>query len=199
MACEMNLQIEWVGLKRRLRSVERKETLAVEGEIHLDIRMLPILEEAAMLQVLKEVLKERGWREQEDGSLTKEIGAAIAVLPPEGKTVTLRQKREKEISATSGVSRDLSLDEKTAEKVARQEADRKLSEQKKKERAKLEEEIMRQLAALEPELKAEMQAALNQTYRRALEARAREMGELESLQESGDPGGSYEVTITVRG
>jgi len=57
---------------------------------------------------------------------------------------------------------------------------------------------LEELGRHEPALRKELQEALNRTYRRALEAKARELGEVESLQEQGRADGTYEVTVVVK-
>jgi hypothetical protein len=84
---------------------------------------------------------------------------------------------------------DAQLDEEVRKKLERATAG---------ERARLEQANLEALPPLERDLRAELQAALNRTYRRALEQRAQQLGEVEAVRETGDPRGSYEVTITVR-
>lgn len=195
MACEMNLDINWQPI-RIVRRIDASDSVSVEEEIHLAIRMLPLLEDAEMRQLLKHILKARGWTEAEDGSLSKDIDGALATLSADGKELRLRQAESAEVStsATVRVDRSKSRAEESAKKLLKEQ----LGALKDKEEGRLRGEALRKLTALEPELRAELQRALNQTYRRALEEKARRMGELESLQERGDEGGSYEVTVVVK-
>ena len=77
-------------------------------------------------------------------------------------------------------------------------AEEKLAEEKKAAQTKLALKNLEELGRHEPALRKELQEALNRTYRRALEAKARELGEVESLQEQGRADGTYEVTVVVK-
>src|SRR5262249_8712283 len=91
MPCYSNLQLEWVPVRKVLRSLDLSGEVHAEQEIHLALTMLPILDEASLRALVREVLKERGWKQADDGSLSKKIGTAIATLSPDGAEVSLKQ------------------------------------------------------------------------------------------------------------
>jgi hypothetical protein len=196
MACDLELGLQWEAIKRKVVNVDRRVSL--REELHLALRLLPILEEEAMRHLLREALKARGWTEQEDGSLTKPMGDALARLSPDASEVTLSVEEEKTVSASARLLLNKRDDEQEAERLAKKSTKTTLDARANDAREQLAKKALAELARQEPELRAEVQQALNQTYRRALEERAKQLGELESLQERQESDGSYEVTVVVK-
>ncbi len=197
MTCGMNLELDLEALRRIYRTRSVEEGVEVEDEVHLGVALLPVLADDAMRAIVREMLRERGWTDAGDGSLEKGFGAAVATLSPDGRTVTLRAKGEAKVSA-SGRAAVAGDDEAKAVSEAERAAREKVNELAKRERERLAVENLKELARQEPALRGEVQEALNRTYRRALEERARQMGELESIDERGGEGGTYEVTVVVK-
>lgn len=194
----MNLQLEWEPVARVLRARDATETVAAEDTVHLDVRMLPVLDEATMRKILRDVLGEKGWTPQADGTLTKTIGTAVATLRPDGRTVVLRQSNEVTVKVTTTVQVQADTGEDKIDDMLDRRVQNELDAARAREQERLARENLARLAAAEPALRAEVQEALNRTYRRALEARARDLGDVESVQESGDARGTYEVRVVVK-
>lgn len=198
MTCGMNLELGLEALRRVYRSSRAEQGVEVIDEVHLDVAVLPVLSDAAMREIVREVLRGDGWTQRDDGSLEKSFGDAVATLSPDASGVTLRVRTATTVSATGSAA----VEKDTGERAAQREAERRAAEALKavadKERERLSAENMKALTREEPTLRAEVQRALNRTYRRALEERARQMGEVESINERGDEGGSYEVTVVVK-
>jgi hypothetical protein len=194
----MNLEIGWEPLTRVLRTRRGADEVGVEGEIHVEVRVLPLLPEAAMRALLRGLLVEKGWQQEPDGSLIRTLGAATAMLSPDGTSVTLRLCSEDTVRVVARVESEKDVDEAGVEQQLAAELERALTAARTTAREQLARENALALAKLEVELRAELQEALNRTYRRALEQRAREMGEVESIQERGETRGTYEVTIVVK-
>ncbi|MEZ4405701.1 MAG: hypothetical protein R3A52_04275 [Polyangiales bacterium] len=198
MACGLNLELGWEGVGRPIVSRDMKGTVHVEGEISVDVKMLPILQDEAMRALLQRVLAEKGWEKSPDGSMSKRFGSATATLSADGKTVTLKVEKQSEVSGRASVQQQDDESDTKAEQRAEREAEKNLEAEKGRVKTRLEEEGTRALLREEPGLRAALQEALNRVYREALEQRARELGEVESVQERGDVGGDYEVTVVVR-
>ncbi len=193
----MNLEIALEPVRRVLRK-DASDTVAAHDVVQLDVRVLPVLPNDGMVAILREQLRAGGWVDQPDGSLTLVLGDAVATLAPDGTSVEIRREvtRTVEVSRTATVrgSEDENKAESALDKQVRDELERSVA----KERERMERENLARLTALEPDVREKLQEALNRTYRRALEERARQLGQLESMRESGDVKGTYEVTIVVK-
>lgn len=196
MTCGLNLEIELEALRRLTQTRTAEGGVAIDDAIHLGVAMLPVLPEGEMRAALRAVLLELGWREV-DGQLSREFGGAVARLAADGASVSLRVIRAEAVSATAKV-----IASEGGEDAAAREAERQAGERLRTEedaaRARLRQEAVDEIARQEPVLRAAVQDALNRTYRVALEARARAMGEVESIVERGGEGGAYEVTVVVK-
>ena len=159
-------------------------TVTASDELCVDLDVLPILSEGEMRALIKDSLKEKGWREGKDGEMTKVLGdGATAVLDKDGKTVTVRLETTREVQGSGQTDQEAkaSLDarSKEAEKEAKQKA-------------------TQQLARAEPALRGELDDAVQKVYIEALKKKAAQMGQVESLQETKGTDGSMEITIKVR-
>ncbi len=199
MTCGMNLELDLEALRRTYRTRSAEEGVAVEDEVHLGVALLPVLDDASMRSIVREMLRERGWRDVDDGSLQKGFGDAVAVLSPDGASIALRAKGSGKVTASASAAvRDGEGGEAKADREADRVAGEKLRELVAKERERLASANLDELVRQEPALREEVQQSLNRTYRRALEERARQMGEVESIDERGGEGGTYEVTVVVK-
>lgn len=199
MACDLELGLQWEALRQIKRNVDAQKRVSVREELHLALQLLPLLDDADMKKLVREELQQRGWTETPDGGLEKHLeGGALARLSPEGDAVTLSLDAEETLRARVKLKLRPSDDLKAAETQAKREAKAQVEEASSEAKTKLNRQVTERLSALEPELRAEIQRALNQTYRRALEIRAKQIGELESVQERQEDNGSYEVTLVVK-
>ncbi len=197
MTCGMLLDLEWEPLSRIVRSDNLTDTVHVEDRVEIAVRMLPLLAGDAMGATLKEVLATQGWETQADGSMTRVFGEATATLDAGATTVTLRRAGDVTVTASgSAVVKD--GDEKRALAKANTAAERALEQERKRAEAKIEADNAAALTKEEPAVRAALQEALNRVYRQALEERARQLGEVESVDERGDVRGGYEVTVVVK-
>jgi hypothetical protein len=198
MACDMELQVGWAALRRTMRAINIEGQVSTSHEIHLQVRVLPILDDAVMRQILKQVLQERGWRENPDGSISKAVGEATATVSADGAEVALTLQKNTNIVVTARVEAKRDSSESDLQKAARAASSGELSKKKESETQRQSEEALKELTTLEPLLRAQLQEALNQIYKRALEQKAAQLGSIEPSLEKQEPNGSYEVTIIVR-
>ena len=198
MTCGMALGLELEALRRVYRTRELSDGVHVEDLVRLDVVLLPVLEDAAMRDALRAALREKGWTDGADGSMQKQLGEAVATLSPDGRSIGLRTVADATVTVEGRAVVEGEGGEKKADREAEKDAREKLAQRTEAERSRLAEKNLGEIARREPELRAEVQQALNRTYRLALEERARQLGEIESLQERGDTGGTYEVTVVVK-
>lgn len=196
MACGLLLEAEWDGIGRRFRTRDLEGEVTHEDVITLDVKLLPVLEEAAMRGMLREALRAAGWEEADDGALVHEAEGVVARLDPTGATVTLRASATTRVAARGTAA--VTGTEEAAEKAAEEAARTALEAARVRTRESLATQTLGDLVRQEPGVRATVQTALNRVYREALEVRARALGEVESVQERGDAQGSFEVTITVK-
>lgn len=196
----MLLELEWEALGRAVRTRDLEAKVHVEDRIAIPVRMLPVLQGDAMGATLREVLAAQGWEAQPDGSMTRVFGGVTATLDAGATTVTLGRAVDATVTATGSatVVEGDAADEARAARAAEALAERGLAAQRARVTARLEAENVAVLTREEPTVRAELQEALNRVYRRALEQRARELGEVESIDERGDVRGGYEVTVVVK-
>ena len=200
MTCGMLLDLEWEGLGRAVRTRDLEAAVHVEGEVSIAVRMLPVLPGAAMGAALREVLAAQGWEAQGDGTMTRVFGEVTATLGADATTVTVRHAADATVTATGreqAIEGD-KADEKRADRVAKEKAEKALADKRAQVTAKLDAENAAKITREEPAVRASLQEALNRVYRRALEERARQLGEVESIDERGDVRGGYEVTVVVK-
>jgi FtsH ternary system domain X5 len=198
MPCGMNLELGWEGLGRIVRSKDRSQDVSAQDEIHVDVKLLPVLPEDQMRDILRRVLEADGWSKREDGSLTKNIDGVVAQLEPDGSKVVLRAVEKKTVT----VSERRGFDKDTSDEEIDKQLDEGLSDQLKRATKAEEDALTRaavaKLLGAEPSLREQLQTALNKVYREALEQRAKQLGQVEWVKEQGDPGGNYEVTLVVK-
>ena len=200
MTCGMLLDLEWEALGRPVRTREVEAAVHVEDEVLIAVRMLPVLAGESMGTVLREVLAAQGWTAQADGTMTRSFGAVSAILDAGATTVTVRHAGEVTVRATGSdlVVEGDAEDEARAEVVAAQRAEAALKRRREQAAVALAAANAAVLTREEPTVRAALQEALNRVYRRALEERARQLGEVESIDERGDVRGGYEVTVVVK-
>ena len=198
MPCGMNLELGWEGLGRIVRSKDQSQDVSASDEIHIDVKLLPIVNDGQMQTLLRKVLEADGWKKQPDGSLTKEVDGVVASLAPDTSEIVLRAKEKKSVTVTQQGVFEKDTSEEEIEKSLAKQANAQLDAVAKREQERLNREVVARLLGVEPAMRDQVQTALNKVYREALEQRAKELGNLEWVREQGSPDGSYEVTLVVK-
>jgi hypothetical protein len=194
----MNLELGWEGLGRIVRSKDSSRDVSASDEIHVDVRLLPVLPEDEMKEILRKVMEADGWTRREDGSLTKDLQGVVAELEPDASKIVLRAEAKKTVTVTERRAFDKDTREEEMDKELDKAATDQLERAVKAEQDALSRAAVARLIGAEPTLREQMQTALNKVYREALERRAKQLGEVEWVREQGDPGGNYEVTLVVK-
>jgi hypothetical protein len=182
-------------------AIQREADVEVTDHADLEIRVLPILPPEQTATIVREQLVGQGWEPQPDGSLTRQVGEAVATLPAGSSTIRIELSGERSVSASTSVTQRITAGDEGAraavQERAEQDAARKLQDIADRARKELEEAGAPVLLEAWRQLREELDDAVNATTRRALEQRASELGSIESISEAeGDNG--YELTITVR-
>lgn len=198
MPCGMNLELGWEALGRIVRSKDQSKDVSASDEIHIDVKLLPIVNEAQMQTLLRKVLEADGWKKQTDGSLTKDVDGVVATLAPDTSEIVLRAKETKSVTVTQQGVFEKDTSEEEIEKSLEKQASTQLDAAAKREQERINREVVARLLGVEPAMRDQVQTALNKVYREALEQRAKELGNLEWVREQGSPDGSYEVTLVVK-
>jgi hypothetical protein len=194
----MNLELGWEGLGRIVRSKDRSQDVSAQDEIHVDVKLLPVLPEDQMRDILRRVLESDGWTRQDDGSLTKNIEGVVAQLEPDASRIVLRAQEKKTVTVTERRAFDKDTKDEDIDKALDEGAQAQLDRAAQAEREALSRAAVARLLGAEPGLRSQVQTALNKVYREALEQRARQLGEVEWVREQGQPDGNYEVTLVVK-
>jgi hypothetical protein len=159
-------------------------TVTGSDQLHISLDVLPILPDDAMRDLVKQTLKDRGWKQQKDGTLEKQLGdGAVAVLAADGKTVTVRLETQQEVMGQGRTD---------------QEAKQSLDARKEQAEKEAQTRATRQLARAEPVVRTELDDAVQRVYVEALKQKAAQMGAVESMQETRGQDGSLEITIKVK-
>lgn len=200
MTCGMLLDLEWEALGRAVSTRDLEATVHVEDRVVIAVRMLPVLQGDAMGATLREVLAAQGWEAQSDGTMTRAFGPVTATLDAGATTVAVSRAAEATVTATGRAvaAKGDVADEARAKSQAAALAEGALEQKRVQATARLEADNVAVLTREEPAVRAALQEALNRVYRKALERRARELGEVESIDERGDVRGGYEVTVVVK-
>lgn len=159
-------------------------TVTASDELCIDLDVLPILSDEEMRSLIRQSLKEKGWKDGKDGEMTKALGdGATAVLDKDGKTVTVRLETTREVQGSGQTD---------------QEAKASLAARSMEVEKEAKQKATQQLARAEPALRGELDDAVQKVYIEALKQKAAQMGQVESTQETRGTDGSMEITIKVR-
>lgn len=194
----MNLELGWEGLGRIVRSKDSSKEVSAQDEIHINVKLLPIVSEEQMKAILRKVLGSDGWKKQPDGSMTKDVDGVEASLAPDASEIVLRSKSTQSVTVSQRGVFDKDTSEEEIDKELSKQAAATLDAAAKREQERINREVVARLLGAEPSMREQVQTALNKVYREALEQRAKELGELEWVREQGSPDGNYEVTLVVK-
>lgn len=167
-------EINWIPISTRVDAGDRA---------CIDLALLGILPEPEMVALVREELERDGWKREEDGSLSKSHEELSIRLEADGHTVTIEGRLEREVH-TRGESQ--------------QRAQENLDAAAKSTTQALHDELRKKIAAVEPEVRAEVDRALQRVYVEAVQRKARTLGQVESMTETRSSDGGYEVTIKLK-
>ncbi len=166
-------RIQWRTASRRITA---------EDEVSIDVALLGILSEEEMRSLLDAELIAEGWHRKK-GTLVRDFDGATAEIDAERKTVTIHVERTSEVTARGHTD---------------DEAKHKADAHAKQSKAQLDGQVVAEIAEAEAAVRESMQGALQKVYVTALEAKARKMGEVESIDRRENEDGELELIIKVK-
>lgn len=174
-------------------------TIHASDEMRHRVELTPILDEAAMRELLKQSLIDNGWQETEDGKLTKQ--------GPSGETLVW-DLESNEVIAGVEVEKDVSAEVSAtgwgeSDASARRDAQRSINRQAARAEAEIDEtrqSVQRQigdsLESGEQQRQEELNRVLQRVYSEALKKKAEQLGTVVSVDEN-DQGDDYELVIKI--
>ncbi len=167
----------------RVRWSHASTTITADDRCRLELDLLGILPQGEMIDLLRGVLQERGWRPGDGGALETREGEVTVQLVADGSGIELSHGASHTASARA-----------TNDAAAREQSIRRAEES----RETLETRIHRELVAAEPAVRATLHQALQEVYVRALKEKAASLGQIEGMVENQLPDGEVEIVIKVR-
>jgi hypothetical protein len=169
-------------------------------EICTQLELLEILPPEAMGGLLRDELQQRGFTENEDGTLTRVEGDVTVTVDPCNGEVSVKASAEKTVTEQgtreATAWNDVGPGRKSVETQARDQLKKDLDKKIDKEQEKLQEQAT---AALEKELhdlQPELAEIVNKVTRDALKQKAAQMGTIMEIAE--DPNsGSMTIKVEV--
>ena len=161
-----------------------RTNVSASDELCIEVSLLPVLGEERMRDLVREALASEGWAACNDGGLEKTVAPGlVATLSADGKTVTVSMTQEREVTGAA-------VNATQAEQLAQQNA----------ERAKdsIRRAATTALAKAEGDVRAALDATIQRVYVKALEEKARSMGQLESMEQTVGADGTVEIVLKIR-
>lgn len=189
-----------------------EEVVDAHDRVVTKVALTPILPEAAMREVVRDVLKARGWKEVEgEKNKLRRTGSEgeEQVYDLETNTVTTELKakdtikKEKTVEVLGDAYRKEDVDTEKDRLRAKASADleKRLAvtdEERAQRKEKLSREIADKLEKGEGDRKRELNEALLEVYKEALKQKAKSLGNVTSVKEERREGGrEYELTIKI--
>lgn len=158
--------------------------VAASDRVQIALQLLPILGATTMAELLLAALKGAGFSPTKDGGVEKELRPGlVVVVDKDATTVTVTMEAERTVQGTG-----------RSEAAAAQAADRA----KAQAAASVQRDATTALATAEADVRAALDAVIQQVYVAALEEKAKSLGQVESMVKNEAPDGSLEVTIKIR-
>lgn len=172
--------------------------LKAGDEICTQLEILEILPPEDMATLLKEELKKRGFKEQEDGKMTRQDGDVTVTVDPCSGEVTVKAETQETVSQearrdATGFNdvgpNENSLRDRVKDQL-KVDLDKKFDQEQSRLQNKATEELEKHLNELQPEISE----VVNQVTRDALKQKAQQMGNVKEISEDAESGS---LTIKV--
>jgi hypothetical protein len=176
------------------------KTVSASDEMaHLVELQKGILSEEEMDNILKDVLKEEGWKEGEDGTyvLDSDDGEHL-VWDLDESTVTASVEEdkafEKEVVVTGGGGNEKQAQADAKKRMERQK--QRVDIEAEEVQRRLRQKITKKLEENEASRKQKLNRVIRKTYEKALERKAGQMGTVQNVEKSQN-GDDHEIMIRV--
>ncbi|MBH25653.1 MAG: hypothetical protein CMH57_14620 [Myxococcales bacterium] len=186
----------WVKLSSSVSETVNAHDKAIH-KIDLDT----VVPEGEMNEILKGALEEGGWEKSDgkDNTYEKDVEGVRLSWDLDEMTV------EAQVEGSETVSRDIAVEGRGYDRgTARREAERMLQQEEdsardaiQAETDRLQRELSKQLDENEQKRVREINGVLQRTYAEGLKRKAGRMGNVTSINESTNPDGEYQLTITI--
>ena len=157
--------------------------------------LLEILEPAEMERLTREELVAQGWTRDDEGDLSRELDGVRCEVPAEALEVRVSLTDEVRVSQTviadSDDSAEVRQQRVEAGELRRDRSLRALEEERRRA-------MVSQLVELESLVNRELDHALHRAHARALEVKAAQLGEVQSVARAEGEDGELEVVIHVK-
>ena len=152
----------------RVPAYEASATIEAEDHLSMQLEMLDILPPGEMVRMLREELKQEGWKETSDGEVEAVVGDARARLSADGDRVTVERSEKNRVNVR-GYNKD--------------DVNKRLEQATTRAEDTAKKNVVRDLLRVEPEVRESIQRALQRVYVEALKQKAKSMGDVESVRE----------------
>ncbi|VAW78045.1 hypothetical protein MNBD_GAMMA12-3886 [hydrothermal vent metagenome] len=176
--------------------------ISASDSVSYPLELTEILPQSEMLDLFKQSLLNKGWRQEEDGRLsnTGSVGETL-VIDLESKTLVARLDSEKNVSTEVSIDQTVDAWEKEeAQSYGKSLLDEKVQGVENKldnESNQLQQSLTQQLIDSEQQRMQLINEAVQDVYRDALTRKAGQLGEIVSVDESTNSSGEYELVIKV--
>jgi hypothetical protein len=177
-----------------------KRTVRACDEISTKLELLDILPPEATAELLRTELKKRGFKECDDGTMSREDEKSTVTVDPCSGEVVVKVETESEVeheSTRDGHAIDDIKDSKSRTEKRLTEAVKKDIEKKfQKDQNRSQEAVTEELEKAANDLQPEISDIVNKITREALKAKAAQMGRVQEISEN-DETGSLTIKIEV--
>jgi hypothetical protein len=199
MPCGASLEIGWIPVRR---TVKRDEDVHAGDHVEVAVRLLPILDQPVLDEILRRELEAHGWTREADGAMTKSFGDTVATLAAGSDVVRIEVAASRTVTASAtedgrAKQEDIAAQEAIGDRAAAR-ADARLADAREQARAALVRENIATLEAVHEQVQRELGEVTTAATKRALETRATQLGAIESSSERRTAEGGYELTIVVK-
>ena len=189
-----------------------QETVKEKDQSRNKVSLTPILESGRMRDLLVDALERRGFKKQEDGTLTRTKDGVTETFDPKTMEVTATAevagdiKKEKTVEARGDSWRredaERSRDHVEREVGARLEKELAVTDSERKEKQReLAAEAAKRLSETEGKRMTDLNEATLDVYSEAIKEKAKTLGEVKEVHENrrdnGAGGTEYELVIKV--
>jgi hypothetical protein len=176
-------------------TVKESETrhLKAGDEICTDLEILEILPPEDMGTLLRNELKNRGFEEQDDGTMTRKEknGVTVTIDPCNGQVTVKAETGEminQEVKRDATGFNDVGPNEKSLRERVKEQLKSDLDRKFEQEQSRLQTEATQELEKRLNELQPEISQIVNQVTRDALKQKAQQMGTVTEVSEDAESG-----------
>lgn len=181
----------------RIRVTEgRTEIVCADDEVSTDVEILEILPKERMNEIVEKELEKKGFLKDEEGKMTRDEGNGVKVIVDlKNGNITVKNSDSKEVNETA-TKESISYRENDseAEKNAKEQAQKEISEKIDKRKQQLQEKVTKDLENKLNDIRQEVNEVINKATGNALKEKARSMGEIKEITEDEQTGN---LTIIV--